>query len=362
MSIAGESKRRRPLGPLDDYCDELEEEVDQLQKDLATERAARERAEKEAAQYKLWLDETSKSHDATNAHLERAEHERDTALARVKELEASNRALRMTNRVEEADADDQRERRTAAETALASARELLVRVQAWHAWPDPTEPGPEPGVCLLNAVDAWLTSHPAPVAAHCQECVELGACPAEAERLFEESGDDEPEEDAESLIERLDEALCSLLHTGGEIGEHSPRTHLDLFYAKQAESPVAVLPPISESDEAIVGALIDARTPPSKPMPAPVAAPERGKRDVVETAIDLTKDDKHSRWNALMARTAELPVTVMATSEYPSPAPCSGCAAARELLVLWYHNRAETESGELIEVATQNWLKEHGNG
>lgn len=57
----------------------------------------------------------------------------------------------------------------------------------------------------------------------------------------------------------------------------------------------------------------------------------------------------------------ELPVTVMATtSKYPSPAPCSGCAAARELLVLWYHNRAETESGELIEVATQNWLKEHG--
>jgi hypothetical protein len=51
-------------------------------------------------------------------------------------------------------------------------------------------------------------------------------------------------------------------------------------------------------------------------------------------------------------------------TSHPAPvaAPCAGCAAARELLVLWYHNRAETESGELIEVATQNWLKEHGNG
>lgn len=40
-------------------------------------------------------------------------------------------------------------------------------------------------------------------------------------------------EDTEALIEQLDEALCTLLHDDGSVGEHSPRTHLDLFYARQ---------------------------------------------------------------------------------------------------------------------------------
>ena len=44
---------------------------------------------------------------------------------------------------------------------------------------------------------------------------------------------DEPE-DTDSLIEQLDEALCTLLHSGDEIGTHAPREHLDLFYARQA--------------------------------------------------------------------------------------------------------------------------------
>jgi hypothetical protein len=44
----------------------------------------------------------------------------------------------------------------------------------------------------------------------------------------------DPPEDTESLIEQLDEALCTLLHIGDEVGEHSPRTHLDLFYARAA--------------------------------------------------------------------------------------------------------------------------------
>lgn len=61
------------------------------------------------------------------------------------------------------------------------------------------------------ACDAWLRAHPDTTAA-------TGA---------------EPEEDTESLIEQLDEALCTLLHRGDEEGEHSPRTHLDLFYARQ---------------------------------------------------------------------------------------------------------------------------------
>jgi len=47
------------------------------------------------------------------------------------------------------------------------------------------------------------------------------------------AGPDDEDEDTEALIEQLDEALCTMLHDGGEVGEHSPRTHLDLFYEQQ---------------------------------------------------------------------------------------------------------------------------------
>ena len=43
-------------------------------------------------------------------------------------------------------------------------------------------------------------------------------------------------ETAEALIERLDGALCTLLHRGDELGEHSPESHLDLFYSRQQET------------------------------------------------------------------------------------------------------------------------------
>lgn len=118
---------------------------------LATERAARERAEKEAAQYKLWLEETSKSHDATNAHLERAEQERDAALALSLALS--------TERYQELCRQSQRA--IDAETALASARELLLRFMA-----NTTLHNNEPlWEGLELDIRAWLTSHPAPVAA-----------------------------------------------------------------------------------------------------------------------------------------------------------------------------------------------------
>jgi hypothetical protein len=48
--------------------------------------------------------------------------------------------------------------------------------------------------------------------------------------------DAEDDEGTEALIEQLDEALCTLLHAGDEVGEHSPRTHLDLFYAKRSQN------------------------------------------------------------------------------------------------------------------------------
>jgi hypothetical protein len=41
-------------------------------------------------------------------------------------------------------------------------------------------------------------------------------------------------ENLESLVEQLDEAMCSMLHRGDELGEHSPETHLALFYKRKA--------------------------------------------------------------------------------------------------------------------------------
>ena len=61
--------------------------------------------------------------------------------------------------------------------ALAEATVLLERVQAWGNWP-PTEVGPEPFVCLQNAIDAFLSRAPAQPAAQAWhvrgKSVELG--------------------------------------------------------------------------------------------------------------------------------------------------------------------------------------------
>jgi len=41
------------------------------------------------------------------------------------------------------------------------------------------------------------------------------------------------------LIEQLDEALCTQLHAGDELGTHAPREHLDLFYKLNAEGKLS---------------------------------------------------------------------------------------------------------------------------
>lgn len=299
-----------------------------LGKALATERAAREKAEKHREEDLASFIRTNQAcvleRDAEEERADQAERERDTALARVKEWEQAYDSngfgpqnpsevqvfLRERDRV---NGQVAALRVSAAESALASARELST------------------------------------------------------ERYQELCRQAQRAADAETALEGAH--MTATKHPNEQTGFEIAR---EIAAARRHPAPVAVLPPISGSDEAIVGALIDARTPPSKPMPAPVAAPERGTRDVVETAIDLTKDDKHSRWNALMARTAELPVTVMATSEYPSPAPCSGCAAARELLgqalmVLVHWNNYQAEEGRsyipedenaAVLLRIQAWLKE----
>lgn len=79
----------------------------------------------------------------------------------------------------------------------------------WGCTPS-TEPQPAPVTGPIVEIPGELA----------EMLIESGQC---VERL-------EPE-DTEALIEQLDEALCSLLHNGDEVGEHSPRAHLDLFYA-----------------------------------------------------------------------------------------------------------------------------------
>jgi hypothetical protein len=99
--------------------EELTQTTLDLRAALATEREARERAEKEASQYKLRFEKTAKSHEAANAHLKRAERERDTALARVEDLErvcySDGRGMHAEDLL----------KLQAAETALASAWKLL---------------------------------------------------------------------------------------------------------------------------------------------------------------------------------------------------------------------------------------------
>lgn len=103
----------------------------------------------------------------------------------------------------------------ASESALAEATVLLSRVQQFGVHHP----------AIRKDIEAFLSRTPAPAAPISFSAMCEGDGPAPAATA-------EPAEDTEALIEQLDEALCSLLHTGGEIGEHSPRTHLDLFYAR----------------------------------------------------------------------------------------------------------------------------------
>lgn len=107
---------------------------------LATERAAREQLADKHMRLKELYDVKYRAH-------EQAERERDTALARVKELEES-----VASAVE---AREYAQRGWgAAETALASARKLLERVYQWC-----------PYAPMAGDIATLLTSHPAPVAA-----------------------------------------------------------------------------------------------------------------------------------------------------------------------------------------------------
>lgn len=108
------------------------------------------------------------------------------------------------------------------------------------------------------------------------------------------------------------EALRAQVASARELA-NSPTFHADgsladlrkLLTSHPAPAPVAVPPPVSKSDEDVVGALIEARTPASKPMATPVAAPCAG----CEAAKELLEDmscrveiddcglfDRHESW------------------------------------------------------------------
>ena len=156
---ACESARRQAADNLLN-CQQQQARAEAAERDLATERAAREQAEKRCRQ----LEESTACFEQSSAlalkDAQQAERERDTALARVNELEAE---LVRVNR----GAHNESAFREAAETALASARELVSKASFAHI----------PRECReLNIQrSSWLTSHPAPAAAPCAE-PEKGPC------------------------------------------------------------------------------------------------------------------------------------------------------------------------------------------
>lgn len=144
-----------------DQAYDFKKRVAELEAALATERAARSRAEKRA--------EILETCHAPSRRVEQAEYQRDTALAReaavaherdvfmarVKELETQGCEHVMPG-FPICDRCGKSARTIAAETALASARELLE--DAWkerHAMK----------TSWCTRYREWLTSHPAPVAA-----------------------------------------------------------------------------------------------------------------------------------------------------------------------------------------------------
>jgi hypothetical protein len=339
---------------------ECEANAEILRHDLATERAAREQAEAELADANHQLLLQISANDQANRTLElteekhqrqidcwkseevswlerlrQAERERDTALARVKELEAV------------CDAHEETERELcavnrAAEAALASARATIGRVAEYVGYLEQDIAAarknrePQTGMHVpyhgafcsapistikdlerfARSMRDLLTSHPAPVAAQehecdnddCQRCHHIGALPA-------------------------------------------PVAARERFAAKVAEIEKAY-----EGKE-FPGVLIG---------PAPVAATsmsllaaaskvtklwaDLSSQELYGEALDeLLQDDRQELEDAMQAlRDAE---------RGPVAAPCAGCAAARELLV---RSQAATEYrlGDWVR-DRDAWLKEH---
>jgi len=157
---------------------------------------------------------------------------------------------------------------------------------------------------------------------------------------------------ATALLERVDNAL----------EEEGPwlvlQAHIRAFLASRIPSPPIALP--ADGEPGRIGGR-DVPRPALQPachqvchgergmyidrIRALLTLDRRGTRDVVETAIDISKADKRRTWAEAVACTAELPVSVMASSKGPSRELRAALAAAQESL---HHER---EGHEVTEEA-----------
>lgn len=141
------------------------EAANALQKDLAAERFAREKETE--ARIQLERDIADTNNGEMLRQLQQAERERDTALTDL----AFAKSQRDDN---ETAWGCEKEKRIAAESALASARSILERLMR--------------GEHGLGAdADAWLSSHPAPVAAPCAGCAARDAAMLESVELLSDT-------------------------------------------------------------------------------------------------------------------------------------------------------------------------------
>lgn len=154
----------------------------------------------------------------------------DALKARVDELTAELEAERSTSKALRHELS--RDMSASGELQLDAARTELSQLRATVERVRKHIMAGQPGTAL-----ACITDSTTPVAA-----------PAPAEPSGHEDGDCEY---AESLIEQLDEALCTLLHSGDELGEHSPESHLALFHEQQRDRDAAPAPAAPDGWEAV---------------------------------------------------------------------------------------------------------------
>ena len=264
---------------------------------------------------------------------EQAESERDTALARVKELE--ERGAHVNSEVVRicGEREEMGRRAQAAESALASALARVAEVtEQRDLWAKQcnmaSEAQADAASKLSTALAALKAGTSREVVAHAETLGKLRALELDREEFTQRDA-------AERM--RLVKLVQEL-----EAKNESLREECDLF----SQDKVATEATLTRSREAH-GLTIKRCTAAESALASA--------RDIVTRCLDEIDCDIYDD-------PCVLQLVAMGRdwlSSHPSPAPCYGCAAARELLVLWYHNRAWTESGELIEVETQNWLKEH---
>jgi len=137
---------------------------------------------------------------------------------------------------------------TAELNALAKAKHR----HACEQWDLTAGKSPMPKLEYHYLLDALIEAQPGDVRERMAEKLREGMR-AERDKVeaLQRSHEEGDCASAESTIEQLDEALCSLLHRGDELGTHSPATHLDLYHERGAHR----LSTVTEADMAVLRAM-----------------------------------------------------------------------------------------------------------